>query len=341
MSRQSQHWIMDYETLKNCFTAVFIRHDSNEQFTFVVNREHNEFKHYIAFLHSCRMNNDWHLGFNNLAFDAQITEHLLKHSKNLMLLDSDMLTKEIYRYAQLVISRSNNREFQDYPDFKLTIRCLDIYKLNNWDSAAKRTSLKWAQFSMDWHNVEEMPHPHNKTVDDDDTLRMIVQYCINDVLSTKQIFLLKSPKGESIMRSQINLRASLSKTYSLNLFSASEPRIASEVFLHFLTEKLGIAKKTLRAMRTPRESVVIRDILLPYLKFDRPEFVAVHNWFKSLVVDTRMDLEKAKGPTTRMYCKGVPTDFALGGLHGCAASGVYSLLKRLLYRQTLLLIILT
>ena len=48
-------------------------------------------------------------------------------------------------------------------------------------------------------------------------------------------------------------------------------------------------------MKTERETVTVRDIILPSVQFETPEFKAVHNWFKSLVVDTAIDSEKEMG----------------------------------------------
>jgi hypothetical protein len=150
MTRGKAFWIMDYETIVNCFVAVFSSYDSDEQHVFVINRDRNDFNKFIEFLEESRSCKDWHFGYNNLAFDAQITEYLLASKKKFMSLTTEELTKKIYEYAQSVIDKSNRNEFLDYPEFKLTIPCIDIFKLNHWDSKAKRTSLKWVQFSMDW-----------------------------------------------------------------------------------------------------------------------------------------------------------------------------------------------
>lgn len=319
-------WIMDYETLVNCFIAVFTDYESNDQHVFVINREHNDLVKLLDFLYLNRSRKDWHFGYNNLSFDAQITECILDNASSLLKLTSDECTAAIYQYAQTVIDKSNKNEFLDYPEFKLTISCVDIYKLNHWDSMAKRTSLKWVQFSMDWFNVEEMPHEHFMPVEDDVTLQKVVEYCINDVDSTKKIYTMCNPKGEQVMASQINLRAELSLTYNINLYSASEPKISKEIFLHFLSEKLGRDKKSIRNMKTERASVVVRDIILPYVKFETPGFIGVHNWFKNQIINTAIDTEEneKKGPKYRMTYQNVNTDFGLGGLHGCALPGIYS-----------------
>jgi len=69
--------------------------------------------------------------------------------------------------------------------------------------------------------------------------------------------------------------------------------------------------------------------MLPYIEFVTPEFNSVHNWFKSLTVDTAIlsedeESQKKKGPKYRLTYAGVPTDYGLGGLHGCAKSGIYT-----------------
>jgi hypothetical protein len=333
MTRERKMWVMDYETIVNCFTAVFTSYSSSEIYIFIVNRDKNDIEKFIYFLEENIENKDWHLGYNNIGFDSQITEFILDNKDHFLYAceTADEVTKSIYAYAQNVIAKTRRNEFLDYPEFRLRIPLIDIYKLNHWDSNAKRTSLKWAQFSMDWENLEEMPHPHYEPILNDDTLNDMVSYCINDVLSTKAIFLLKNSKGEQVMASQINLRSELTQTYNINLLSASEPKISKEVFLHYISEKLKIDKKTIKEMRTLRSNVVIRDVILPMVKFSTPEFQNVLNWFKGLVVDTTIDIdydkEKKKGPKHTMIHKGVKTDYGLGGLHGCIAPGVYKASK--------------
>ena len=322
--RDKKYWVMDYETIVNCFVAVFIDLNSSVCKKFIINRDTNDLQKLLKFFKENIDYEDWHFGYNNLAFDAQITEFILQNQKELLELDSSDLTATISSYAKYVIERSQAGEFLDYPEFKLSIRCVDIFKLNHWDNAAKRSSLKWIQYSMDWFNVEEMPHHHSEPVLTDSQLESVVNYCINDVKSTKSIFLSTNDKGERVMISQINLRAKLSATYEVNLFSASEPRISKEIFLYFLSKKLNKSKKEIRSLRTFRDFVTIRNIILPNVNFSNPEFIAVHNWFKNLIVNTKINNDVTeKGPKYSMIHKGVKTDYGLGGLHGCIKPGIY------------------
>jgi hypothetical protein len=44
----------------------------------------------------------------------------------------------------------NAGEFAEFSPKQLHIKQIDVFKLNHWDNPAKRSSLKWIQFSMDW-----------------------------------------------------------------------------------------------------------------------------------------------------------------------------------------------
>ena len=117
---------------------------------------------------------------------------------------------------------------------------------------------------MDWENILDMPIHHTSKIDNQEDLDTILEYCINDVRSTKEIF----NRSTDLIR----LRKELTNTYGINMFSASEPRISKEVFGYFLTRMLNIPKRDLRNMKTYRDIVKVKDIILPYISFTSPEF---------------------------------------------------------------------
>jgi hypothetical protein len=326
--RTRKYWIFDYETILNTFIAVFEDLNTSERYTFIIGKHHNDIHKLIKFFEENIKYGDWHLGYNNLAFDSQITERLLDFKEGFKTRTGEEIAYDLYKYAGYIIEKSNNKEFLDYPEFKLNIRNVDIFKLNYWNSAVKRSSLKWIQFAMDWHNVEEMSHDFNQRIETEENLVEVVNYCINDVTSTKAIYNFKDRKGERIMISQINLRGKLSKEFDLRLHSAAEPKIVKDVFLHFLSKKLKIDKKILRDKRTYRDKVYVKELILPYIKFHHEEFNDVLKWFQELVLDTAIieaseEEQKKKGPKYVLDAFGIKSVYALGGLHGATKPGVY------------------
>lgn len=307
-----KHWVMDYETLINCFVAVFEHYKEEETKTFVVSRLRDDYEELLKFLHANKDNNEWHISFNGINFDSQITEFILREGSDILGFDPERIAYILYLQAQETISRANNEEFPAYSERDLSIPQIDVYKLNHWDNNAKRSSLKWVQYSMDWYNIQEMPIHHSTLIETQEQLDTVVTYCINDVKSTKAIL--------NLSKEQINLRKSLTNEYGINLYSASEPRISKELFLYFLSKKLGIRKYDLKQLRTNRETIVVKDIILPYIKFKRKEFNNILEKFNALEINTK---ETKGGFKYSVTHKGVKTDYGLGGLHGAAKSGVY------------------
>ena len=306
-----QHYVMDYETLCSCFIAVFEGVKSEEPIIFTIHESKNEILELVTFLERNIAYDEWHVSFNGIGFDSQITEHILRNKEQLLEQSGDTIARFIYRKAQDVINRSNNGEFQEYSPRDLSIRQLDVFKLNHWDNNAKRSSLKWIQYTMDWHNIIDMPIHHTTEVTTEQ-IPEIIRYCINDVKSTKQIMFL--------CKDQIDLRRQLTDEYGIDLYSASEPRISKELFLLFLSKQTGIKKYELRQMRTNRLKITVRDIILPYIEFKTATFQNLLKKFQDVVIYPG---ETKGGFKYSVRYKGVQTDFGLGGVHGARSTKVY------------------
>lgn len=303
---------MDYETLKNCFTGVFEHYKTTETKVFVIHDLRNDLDSFITFLEDNFNNREWHISYNGMAFDAQVTHYIIDNHQDWSELTGCEVANKIYLYAQRCINKSNAKEFHDYALWKMKIGQIDVFKLHHWDNPAKRSSLKWIQYSMDWENILDMPINHDTEITTLEEIDTILEYNINDVKSTKEIF--------NRSKSQIKLRKELTGTYNINLFNASEPRISKELFGYYLSQKLNIHKRDLRTMRTNRSVIKVSDIILPYISFTSPDFQTLLARFKSLEVDAT----NLKGAFKySVNYRGVKTHFGLGGAHGAAEKGVY------------------
>lgn len=306
----TNHYVMDYETLSNCFVACFVHYTNSEIKTFVVHELRNDFNEFVEFLENNIKNKEWHISFNGLAFDSQITHYILENKDAIKKQQPETIARLLYSYAQRTINKQDRNEFSDYPSWKMSIKQIDLFKMNHWDNPAKSSSLKWIQYSMDWENVLEMPIHHSTNIDSLKQIDEIIKYCINDILSTKKIM--------TLCRDQIALRQTLTKEYGIDLYSASEPRISKELFTYFLVDKLKIDKQTLKQLRTKRKSIILKDCIIPDIKFDTETFNSVLNYFNSkVIVETKGSLNYS------VKYKGVETFYGLGGIHGARKAGVY------------------
>ena len=307
------HWVMDYETLVDCFIGVFESHQNDDRRVFICSKHNNDYLQLLDFLQENVENNEFHMSFNGLAFDAQVTQFVIDSS--FFDLTGDGIADQIYKFVQNnIIPQQNNKPFPKYPyrEWEVAVKQVDLFKLNHWDNPAKSSSLKWIQYSMDWYNIQEMPIHHTTSIETVEQQDIVLDYCINDVKSTKRIF--------ELSKNQIRLRNTLTQEYNINLYSASEPRISKEIFAYFLSNSLGIPKKELRQLKTQRDQIVVDDIILDYVSFETPELNRILSEFRKIIINP---LETKGSLKLSMSWKGVKTDFGLGGVHGANDPGIY------------------
>ena len=98
---EKKHWVMDYETLNNCFTGVFEHYKTQETEDFVIHDLQNDLQKFIeVFLENNIENKEWHISYNGLAFDAQVTHYILDNYFLWNNLKGCEVANIIYKYAQ-------------------------------------------------------------------------------------------------------------------------------------------------------------------------------------------------------------------------------------------------
>lgn len=303
-------YVYDYETVANCFLAVFINvQNPDDIISFEVSTYRNQYTEYKLFLQECIDKQTTLISYNGLKFDNQISRYLYQTNNSGS--SGGDIAINVYQIAQEVIKRANSKEFPLFHPKDNPFKECDILAINNYDNPAKRCSLKWLQYSMDWHNVEDMSTDHSKDHNEKDIL-LLLKYCINDCLSTRELFFRN--------KAEILLRTNLSNHFKMNLTNHSEPKLAKSIFLKLLSEKLNIPEYELKKKKTYRKVINLNEAILPYIEFKTPELKATLSKFKKL----KLDGENLKGSFKHeLTYKGLTLSFALGGIHG-AKKGIYT-----------------
>jgi len=278
-------WIYDLEVFKEIFTATFIDKDSDETKVFVITKDKDNRKEFFNFLTNEVIAL---IGYNNLHYDSQIIEWFIRHP--------NATTEELRNYSDLIILSENRRP--DYPEWKLTILQLDLFKINHFDNKNKRTSLKWCEYGMDLENIEEIPD----TLD----LESVLYYNLNDVIATKKLYYLSKPLIET--------RKSLTKKYQLNMMNYSNTKIGSELLLHLYCLKTNKDKNLVKQLRTPRDIMYGKDIVFDYIKFESYEFNQILKYFKNQII-TSTKKSKDEDELNIKY-KNFEYVYGKGGIHG-------------------------
>ena len=126
-----QNWVMDYETMSNCFIAVFQDVKSDDTRTFVVHDLQNDWDDFIEFLKRNILHGEWHVSYNGLGFDGQITEYIIQNAGSLSFMTGCEIAEWIYGKAQYVINKQGSGEFLDFYEKTMSKanRCIQIKSL--------------------------------------------------------------------------------------------------------------------------------------------------------------------------------------------------------------------
>jgi len=304
--------IYDIETYCNLSTFCFLDYASKKKKQFVIHQSRNELDELYKFLRSTQVHKYYLVGFNNLAFDSQVIQFILATYEMLKGLTGDTISNLIYQKAQEVITVPEKERFNILiPESRLSIMQIDLYKQKHYDGKAKRTSLKWLEFTMNFPNIEEMPLPHYEEVSEEDVER-VLEYNWNDVNATHEFF--ERMKFETV------LRLKLSEQYQLPLLNASEPRMAREILASLLAKDMGISVKELKDKRTFRKEIHLGKCILPIVKFKDEKFKELVAQLKKTIINAN----SIKGAFVHsINYKGIDIEYGVGGIHGAVPSGVY------------------
>lgn len=295
-----QIWIYDVETLSNVFTYSAVNRDSDEIVKFVIWKNRNELPQLLEHLDSCA----GQIGFNNMAFDANIIELILRHRSKFLTFNGDRIAKAIYKEAQRVISLEWSNIWNP------SIPQLDIYKIHHFDNKAKMCSLKKLEIAMGFDNVQDMPYHHSEEITTDQQIEEILAYNINDIKATKEFY------GHT--KEKIELRKGLLQRYDLPCLNYSDSKIGEELVLKLYCEATGKNINIVKKGRTSRSIFKFNECIPSYINFKTSAF---NNFLEDLKKEEVNELKNSFNK--QVYFHGAEFFFGTGGIHQSLKEGVY------------------
>lgn len=293
--------VWDTETFPNCFQFGWADLNSDAGGLFELSDRRNDFEAFFNFLADLYTRQVFMLGFNSLGFDYPILHEL-------MLRPQDACAKVAYDKAQRIIEAQNSNRWGTmiWPDQRF-IPQIDLYLTNHFDNNAKRTSLKALQFAMRAASIEELPFEVGKHLTPDE-MDVNGAYCLHDVHETKRFALFNS--------AALAFRASLVSTYGIEAYNWADGKIGRQRIIRALGDEACFIRK--RGQRreprgTPRDKIVVRDIIFPYIQFQHPECQRVLQAFQQRTIDAAKP-----GAISDIACDidGFHFQFGVGGVHG-------------------------
>lgn len=256
-------YVYDIETYPNVFTLAIGNVITRKCKVFEISNRNDQREQMFEHLRMICKTNGRMVGFNNVGFDYPVIHHILKNKT--------LSVNEIYNYAIRVINSESKFEFI-VKDKDVFIEQIDLYKIHHFDNKARATSLKMLEFNMRSENIEDLPFPVGKWLTDEE-IDVLIKYNKHDMLQT---FLFYNESKE-----QIEFREKLSKKYNKNFMNFNDTKIGKDYFIMKLEEEMpGCCYKKGKIQQTIRPFIDIKDCIFDYIKFERPEFNAILDWFR-------------------------------------------------------------
>ncbi len=186
--------IFDKECLLECFFVGIYDLQEDKNYEFGVNQWENSLDGFIKFIEEHK---DYYwVGYNNLNYDSQIMEFILRNHENWHSLSGLEICKIISQESNDIIDNSNYGLFPKYREEYLTVKHIDLPRIWHFFNENRRVSLKALEFSMGYENIEEMPIHHLQRDLTKENIQLIKNYCFNDVKATHLFYLITIGKTD-------------------------------------------------------------------------------------------------------------------------------------------------
>ena len=301
--------IYDIETMRECFIVVCMEPEKTPK-SFVVSKWQNQLDAFIKYTEQ-NVDSYW-VGYNNLRFDAQVVEWILRNHMHWHELSGLEICAKIAQKAQDVIHDANYDVFPEYREWDLSLKQIDLFKIHHYDNKNRRVSLKRLEFEMDLENIEEMPIHHNKADLTKDEVFLSLQYCFNDVDATYEFYKITLGDTDHPLykgNNQIQLRKDIEEEFGIPCLNYSDSKIGDEIIKKYYCQEKGMEVKELPRKGYFRKSIDIKNCIAGYVQFETEQLQQFLQNIKRLKLGLQDDFKEHIDFYGHVY------SFMKGGLH--------------------------
>lgn len=275
------HVIFDNESYPNIFTCCIGDPSGTNHYVYEISSRKNEFKLLLQALVALKNSGATMVGYNNVNYDYPCLHFLLKNATpETSNMDGAELAYAIFEKSDSII-KSPYGKYTAVWESEVLIPQLDLMKINHFDNVNRRTSLKCLEFKMRSPELQDLPFTPGEPVAEAD-MDSLVRYNIKDVVETTKFY--------HLCKDEIDFRVEISQQMNMNAMNFNDTKIGEQFFIRRLESELGDdvcyvkkgRKKTKK--QTPREQIVLSEVLDPRIQFQHPEFNAIYQWINAQVI---------------------------------------------------------
>lgn len=307
-------FVYDIEVFQNIFHCSAINTETKEIHKFEISPRKNQLSELISFFKqvnspvswndnyttNCSINSDKiFCGYNNLHYDNPVINYIIEYEHVLAERPIPVITNSIFNLSREITNSGENIEKWKRWKYQVWFDSFDI--LTMLYSNKLRVGLKEIQVTMQYRNVQEFVCDWSKPLPIEDFDSMI-DYNINDIESTSALL--------DRCKKDIDLRLAIEDEYGVKVLSKDGVNIGMKILTHKYLEKTGLTWWDIKDLRSPQAYIPLKDVILPFIKYDSPILKSVLDEMKTQVVSPGR-----KGYEKNFVFGGLRYTVGVGGIH--------------------------
>ena len=307
-------FVYDIEVFQNIFHCSAINTETKEIHKFEISPRKNQLSELISFFKQVNLPVSWNdnyttncsidsdkifCGYNNLHYDNPVINYIIEYEHVLAEKPVLVITNSIFNLSREITNSGENIEKWKRWKYQVWFDSFDI--LTMLYSNKLRVGLKEIQVTMQYKNVQEFVCDWSKPLPIEDFDSMI-DYNINDIESTSALL--------DRCKKDIDLRLAIEDEYGVKVLSKDGVNIGMKILTHKYLEKTGLTWWDIKDLRSPQAYIPLKDVILPFIKYDSPILESVLDEMKTQVVSPGR-----KGYEKNFVFGGLRYTVGVGGIH--------------------------
>lgn len=307
-------FVYDIEVFQNIFHCSVLNTETKEVHKFEISSRKNQLSELISFFKQVNSPVSWNdnyttncsidsdkifCGYNNLHYDNPVINYIIEYEHVLTEKPVLVITNSIFNLSREITNSGENIEKWKRWKYQVWFDSFDI--LTMLYSNKLRVGLKEIQVTMQYKNVQEFVCDWSKPLPIEDFDSMI-DYNINDIESTSALL--------DRCKKDIDLRLAIEDEYGVKVLSKDGVNIGMKILTHKYLEKTGLTWWDIKDLRSPQAYIPLKDVILPFIKYDSPILKSVLDEMKTQVVSPGR-----KGYEKNFVFGGLRYTVGVGGIH--------------------------
>lgn len=308
-------YVYDIEVFQNIFHCSVKNTETNDIYKFEISERKNQLRELVKFFKQVDKYITWgdyyttninipanviFCGYNNLHYDNPIINYIIEYEDKLMQYNIPTICSSIFNLSKTITTSSeDNIDVWKHWKYQIWFDTFDI--LTMLYSNKLRVGLKEIQVTMQYPNVQEFVCDWTKPLPLEDFDSMI-DYNINDIESTSELL--------NRCKKDVDLRIAIEDEYGVRVLSKDGVNIGMKILTQKYLEKTGLTWWDIKDLRSPMSVIPLKDVILPFIKYDSPILQRVLEDMKNQIVSPGR-----KGYENKFVFNNLRYSVGVGGIH--------------------------